>query len=118
MRLFWKVGINAPFPIAFPGGAGPPGDAINNNNNTMAVDYILSSTVHGGALKYAKENNSCLGSLANVACEVVREDGAPVGAGRGAARLPNVYTFQQVICIVRRETISAQFPPCSIAEIR
>lgn len=90
----------------------------NNNNNTMAVDYILSSTVHREALKYAKENNSCLGGLGNVASEVVREDGAPVGAGERAARLPNVYTFQQVICIVRRETISAQFPPCRIAEIR
>lgn len=98
--------------------AGPPGDSINDNNNTMVVDYILSSTVHREALKYAKGNNSCFGSLGNVASEVVREDGAPVGAGERAARLPNVYTFQQVICIVRRETISAQFPPCRIAEIR
>lgn len=48
----------------------------------MVVDYILSSTVHREALKYAKENNSCLGSLGNVASEVVCENRAPVGAGR------------------------------------
>lgn len=50
--------------------AGPPRHTINNNN-TMVANYILRSGVHREALKYAKENNSCLERLANVASEVV-----------------------------------------------
>lgn len=89
-----------------------------NNTTTMVVNCILSSRVHREALKYAKENNSCLEGLGKVASEVVCQDRGPSRAWKRAARLPNVYTFQQVICIVRRETISTQFPPCRITEIR
>lgn len=32
--------------------------------------------------------------------------------------LPNVYTFHQVICIVHGETISTQFPPSRIMELK
>lgn len=73
---------------------------------------VLSSGVHRGAPKWAKENNS-LFMKSGQCCIRGGLRGWKPGewSGRARERLPNVYTFPQVICIVRWETISTQSCP-------